>query len=132
METLLNPVWAIVIEPSGDTKVVDLAGKELPVLQEAIGGFVTAISLSENATLWLNEEGYTLKLSRNRFAELIWDAHLDRKNMIVGTTVLTGGIDNNGDLHGLSSTMIDRVQNDIKFVQIMQPWQGRADELGIL
>jgi hypothetical protein len=109
-----------------------LTGREVEVLQESIGGWIEGIALSENAMMWCNEDGYHLKLLRNSFAEMIWDAYVDRKNPIVGTVVLTGGVDERGELFSLTKKQIDRVINDIKFIQVIQPLKGKhSNEFGI-
>ncbi len=124
----VDRVFALEIKPSGETKVLDLTGREEQVLQESIGGWLEAITLTDNAMIWCNEDGYRLKLLRNSFAEMIWDAHIDRKNPIVGTVVLTGGVDENGQLFSLSQKQIERVTTDIKFIQVINPMKGRNED----
>lgn len=121
MGKTLDRIFAMKITPSGETEVIDMTGKEVGVLQEAVGGWIEGISLAENVMIWCNEDGHQSKMLRNSFAEMIWDAYLDRKNPIVGTVVLTGGVDEKGDLFSLTHKQIDRVENDIKFIKIVQP-----------
>lgn len=129
----VDRIFGLEIKPSGETKILDLTGREVEVLQESIGGWLEGIALSENAMMWSNEEGYLLKLLRNSFAEMIWDAYMkEQKNPIVGTVVLTGGVDEKGDLFSLTKKQIDRVINDIKFIQVIQPLKGNhSNEFGI-
>ena len=132
MEETLDRIFALKITPSGDTEVLDMTGKEVVVLQEAVGGWIEGIALSDNVMMWCNEDGHQLKMLRNSFAEMIWDALIDRKNPIVGTVVLSGGVDEKGDLFSLTKNQIERVVNDIKFIQVIQPLKGNnSDEFGI-
>ena len=132
VQETVDRIFGLEIKPSGETKVLDLTGREVEVLQESIGGWIEGIALSENAMMWCNEDGYRLKLLRNSFAEMIWDAYVDRKNPIVGTVVLTGGVDERGELFSLTKKQIDRVINDIKFIQVIQPLKGKhSNEFGI-
>ena len=132
MERTLDRIFALKITPSGETEVIDMTNKEVGVLQEAVGGWIEGIALAENVMMWCNEDGHQLKMLRNPFAEMIWDAYIDRKNPIVGTVVLTGGVDEKGDLFSLTHEQIDRVVNDITFIQVVQPLKGRyLDDFGI-
>jgi actin-related protein len=121
----IDRIFALEIKPSGETKILDMTGRELEVIQESVEGWIEGIALGDNAMIWCNEEGNMLKLLRNSFAEMIWDAYIDRKNPIVGTVVLTGGVDERGDLFSLTKNQIDRIVNDIKFLQVVQPLKGK-------
>ena len=132
VQEIVDRIFGLEIKPSGETKVLDLTGREVEVLQESVGGWIEGVALAENAMMWCNEEGYRLKMLRNSFAEMIWDAYIDRKNPIVGTVVLTGGVDERGELFSLTQKQIERISNDIKFVQVIQPLKGdHSSEFGI-
>jgi len=128
----VDRTFGLEIKPSGETKILDLTGRQLEMLQESVGGWIETVTLSDNAILWCNEEGAVLNLLRNPFAEMIWDAYIDRKNPIFGTVVLTGGVDEKGELFSLTKNQTDRIINDIKFIQVIQPMKGNhSNDFGI-
>ncbi len=86
---------ALVITAEGEVKELDRIS--LNDLQSAVGGWVQAIDLEENLTMWLNEEGKLMGLPHNTTAQKLWDkAFWTGSDFIVGDVVLTGGTDEEG------------------------------------
>lgn len=87
----------VVINVDGTAKVCDL--NSLEDLQQAVGGYIEAIALGNNASAYINEEGKLRSLPLNAVATAI--AH--RKNslrlndFIVGPMVILGIPDENGN-----------------------------------
>jgi hypothetical protein len=101
---------AVVVEADGDFAVLDIAGNELKTLQGLVGGWVQAIDLKSNLTLWVNEEGKLDRLPVNGFATEMWDSVFGATDVIVGTAVFTGGTDDEGDTIGLSDSQIEALR----------------------
>jgi hypothetical protein len=92
----------IIIKTTGETEVVNFGSDSLSVLQKAVGGWVQAIDLNNNLTLWVNEEGKLEDLPHNALAQHFFDLRFGTgADIIVGDAVLTGGTDSNGDTLGL-------------------------------
>lgn len=125
MGLTIDRILALKVEPSGETEIVDMTGDEVKKLQEAVGGFIEGISLTMNAMMWCNEEGIMDGLERNPFAEMIYDAYVDRKNPILGTVMISGGCDEFGELCSLTQKQIDRLITDIKFVKVISPLKDK-------
>lgn len=94
---------AIQIKTTGEVVELDITADSLTTLQTAVGGWVQAIDIATDLTMWCNEEGKLISLPHNPFAQFMWDkafgAHTD---YIVGDIVLTGGTDEEGATLGLS------------------------------
>ena len=101
---------AVVVKADGDFSVVDIAGNELKTLQGLVGGWIQAVDLKPNLTLWVNEEGKMVGLPVNGFATEMWDSVYGATDVIVGTAVFTGGTDDEGDTIGLSDFQIEALK----------------------
>jgi hypothetical protein len=98
---------AVAISPAGSVELIDLSSGSLEKLQTAVGGWVQAIELSNELTLWCNEEGKMNGLEFNPFAQHLWcQAFGAGTDYIVGTVVLTGGTDDEGDTIGITEEQI--------------------------
>lgn len=98
---------AIIIKTTGETEIVDFSTDSLAVLQNAVGGWVQAIDLNDNLTLWVNEEGKLDGLPHNPLAQNFFDLRFGTgADIIVGNAVLTGGVDSNGDTLGLDDDTV--------------------------
>lgn len=108
----------LMITPAGEFKVIDLSKtSELAVLQEAVEGWVQAIDLFENLTMWVNEEGKMIGLEHNPMAQYIWDMAFGKgSDHIVGTVVLTGAPDLDGETRGLQDEVVEAIQEFISIV----------------
>lgn len=102
--------WAVVITALDDMFKVNMDdnadGKDtLTKLQGLVGGLIEAIDLTDNITMWINEEGLFSNMEVNKTASDLYDKvlqlHLNYNpsiGNIVGDVVFTGGIDEEGNL----------------------------------
>jgi hypothetical protein len=103
---------AVIIKTDGTTEVVDFSGDSLAVLQKAVGGYVQAIDITDNLTLWVNEEGKLEDLPHNPRAQQYFDLRFGTgADYIVGDAIFTGGTDSNGDTLGLDSDSLELLVN---------------------
>lgn len=107
------------VTTEGVISVITATDEEsLSKLQEAVGGWVQAIDLSDTLSLWCNEEGKLVGLPHNPFAQILWDeafgAHTD---YIVGDVVFTGGTDDEGYTLGISDEQTARVREAVAKAQ---------------
>lgn len=101
---------AIIIKTTGETEIVDIANDELATLQKAVGGYIEAVALNDNLTMWLNEEGKVEGLPHNPLAQHFFDLRFGTGvDYIVGNAVFTGGADENGETMGLENDTISRL-----------------------
>lgn len=96
---------ALKLDTQGNITELDLDAPEgsLRVLQGAVAGYVQAIDLTPQVTMWINEEGKLEGLPLNFHGTMFWSASFGfGTDQIVGDIVLTGGTDEEGDTLGLS------------------------------
>lgn len=109
---------AVKISTTGEVTELDMTADSLQTLQTAVGGWVQAIDLASDLTMWCNEEGKLNGLPHNPYAQFMWDkafgAHTD---YIVGDVVLTGGTDDEGYTLGLTAEQAQIVRNVVSKVQ---------------
>lgn len=100
---------AIRITTQNEVIVFELKDNSLEQLQQAVGGYVQAVDLSDELTLWCNEEGKMMNLNHNAMAQALWDKAFGADtDYIVGDIVLTGGTDENGETISLSENQISQ------------------------
>jgi len=101
-------IKALEVTTEGKVRIIDLLpDTQLEQVQEAVGGLVQAISLDDDLTMWLNEEGKILKLPHNSFAQHLWDKKFgEQTDYLVGNIVLTGGADDEGETLSLNDTQV--------------------------
>ncbi len=101
---------AIVVKSSG--KVIEKEFDNLGTYQflsESVGGLIQGVSLSDKVDMWLNEEGKIIDLPYNHIATVAWASVFGETDIIVGDVVFTGGVDEDGEIVGLSETMFDKL-----------------------
>lgn len=92
---------ALQITTNGEVRELD--STELTVLQQAVGGYVQAISLREDVVMWLNEEAKIERLPHNPVGQTLWnDVYGAGTDYIQGNAVFTGGADENGETLALN------------------------------
>lgn len=95
-----------------DAKIVKLSldnNTELDQLQKAVDGYIEAVTLSPNLTMWVNEEGlFRNDLSVNPVAYAFYS------QPIIGDIVFTGGTDSKGDTIGLSEAEARLIRTVVK------------------
>ena len=100
---------ALVLTATGEVKELD--GITLQDLQSAVGGWVQAIDLADDLTMWLNEEGKLTGLPHNTTAQKLWDKTFwVGSDFVVGDVVLTGGTDEEGVTLPLGDDTAQRVR----------------------
>jgi len=114
---------ALHIKTTGEVIELDITADSLTTLQTAVGGWVQAIDIATDMTMWCNEEGKLTGLPHNPFAQFMWDkafgAHTD---YIVGDIVLTGGTDEEGETLGLTDEQTAIVRGIVaKVRQFVEP-----------
>jgi hypothetical protein len=109
---------ALQVTTTGEVTELDLASDSLNKLQTAVGGWVQAIDLASDLSMWCNEEGKLTGLPHNPYAQYMWDkvfgAHTD---YLVGDIVLTGGTDSEGETIGLTQEQVDIMKLTVAKVQ---------------
>lgn len=102
---------ALQVKTTGEVTELDLSSDSLQTLQTAVGGWVQAIDLASDLSMWCNEEGKLTGLPHNPYAQFMWDevfgAHTD---YLVGDIVLTGGTDSEGETIGLTQEQVDIIK----------------------
>ena len=113
---------AMVITTLGSVSLVNLETQSLETLQDAVGGYVQAIDLGDQVTMWCNEEGKMIGLPHNPFGQAFWEKMYGRTDYIVGDIVLTGGADNEGETIGLTDEQITEIAKVVASVNdFIQP-----------
>ena len=108
----------VVITVQGDVSLMDISDYSLERLQEAVEGYVQAIDLSDELTIWCNEEGKMLNLCHNPYGQAFWEKSYGRTDYIVGNIVLTGGTDSEGETLGLTDEQILKINETIAEVAL--------------
>lgn len=100
---------ALVVDAQGNTLVLDVEFDFLSKMQNAVDGLIEPIDLSNDLTMWVNEEF----LFRDSFEpNLLGTAmyqNLGATGIIMGTIVFTGGTDSEGETLGLSDSEIEKI-----------------------
>lgn len=106
---------AVLIDTDGGISWTDIGQPEahLQLLQTLVGGWVQAVDLTPDLTLWVNEEGKLNGLPVNEAATRVWKAVYGPTDVIVGPAVLTGGADEDGELVGLTRAGLGRLDGII-------------------
>ena len=103
-------IKAIKLSTTGVVTELDLTNDALKPLQKAVGGYVEAIELADDMTIWCNDEGKLNGLPHNPYAQHFWDAAFGRHtDYIVGDIVLTGGVDDDGETIGLDDWQVELI-----------------------
>lgn len=100
---------ALKVTPEAKIEKLDITENSLKQLQGAVDGYIEAVDLSHNLTMWVNEEG----LLRN---DLVVNpvAYAFYSSPILGTIVFTGGVDENGDTLGLDDKTAELIRRSVK------------------
>ena len=64
---------AMVIDTQGHVSTLDISVRSLEQMQAAVGGYVQAVDIADDVTLWCNEEGKMMGLEHNPLAQHLWD-----------------------------------------------------------
>jgi hypothetical protein len=105
----------IVITPENEVSVKQMPSTspdEYNFLNTAVAGWIQAVPLDdelEGITLWVNEEGKLDGLPYNQKATYLWEQSYGFSDVIVGTAVLTGGTDDEGETLPLTDVQVAQV-----------------------
>lgn len=102
---------ARIIRPDGRYVKIEIDPKrELETLQAEVGGCVEVVTSADNTlTFWCNEEGKLLGMEPNQAATALWwvvHPIMHKVDVLVGTVVITGGCDSEGETLGLDDDQI--------------------------
>lgn len=80
-------------------------------IRDGVGGYIEAVTIDFDITMWVHEEGKLLDLPHNKFAQQAWNrTHGEFSDYIVGDVVFTGGSDDEGYTLGLTPEAEDKVR----------------------
>lgn len=88
-------------------QVLDLTEASLSKMQAVVDGYVQCVDLTEQVSLWCNEEGKMNGLPVNRVGTSMWIEQYGETDIIVGNIVLTGGTDDEGELLSLTPEALE-------------------------
>ena len=101
---------ALRINTDFTTEILDLEDDSLEKLQGAVGGWVQAVDLRDDLTLWCNEEGKLIGLTPNVIGTHLYEKNFAVKDTIMGDIVFTGGTDDEGDNLALPTAWLVQLQ----------------------
>lgn len=105
---MTNTVLGLQVTTDGTVK--ELETLSLESLQEGVGGWVQAIDIRHDVTMWLNEEGKMEGLPLNPVAQALWNQAFGQTDYIVGNAVFTGGTDEDGQTLPLSRERAEEIR----------------------
>lgn len=90
---------AVVVKPDGTAEVIQFSTETaLKTLQTAVDGYIEAVYLDPDVTMWVNEEGlFRPDLASNFLGATLYQEIFKIPNPINGTVVFTGGADHEGN-----------------------------------
>jgi len=106
----------IIIKSDESWKIVDQDKNDLSFFQSIVGGYIEGISVTENVTMYCNEEGKIKKLPINNLATWYVKSRRQFDDYICGDVVFSR-IDSDGEEIGLDDLDINNV---IDYIEIYQ------------
>lgn len=114
-------IRAVILRPDGGFTVDDIDPEYRAFVQHFDGGFVQALYTTsdsdQDVTFWIDEEGKFKDLPPNQEATALlkqWLTHDDRTlnpgDVLVGTVVITGGTDDEGETLGLTPESTEEIE----------------------
>jgi hypothetical protein len=95
---------------STEGNISEMETMDLAALQTAVGGYVQAVDLGDDLTMWLNEEGKLEGLPHNDVGQVLWDATYGAgTDYIVGNVVITGGTGEEGETLPLTASAVFKI-----------------------
>jgi hypothetical protein len=94
-----------VINTDGTIEGRDIVG-DLASMQAIVGGLIQPLDLTEDSTIWVNEEGLLLDLPFNQLATDLLRQWYDGLSL-VGTAFVTGGTDEDGNTLPIRQDYLD-------------------------
>jgi len=112
---------AVQVQVDGSINRLDLDAPQgsYQVLKDGVGGWIEAVDLREDMTMWLNEEGKLDGLPVNVMASRMFnEAFGAGKDIMVGDAVFTGGTDDEGDTLGLTEEQAQELEAHLEEVRL--------------
>jgi hypothetical protein len=98
-------ISAAIISTDGEVELIELA-PGYKQIQKVVGGtFDVVASRSGETSFWIHDEGKLIGLEVNTVAtKLLWELNpaFRNRDVLVGTVLVTGGADDEGETLGLS------------------------------
>jgi hypothetical protein len=105
-----NKMQAMALTVSTKGTILEMDTIDLTALQTAVGGYVQAVDLGDDLTMWLNEEGKLEGLPHNEVGQVLWDATYGAgTDYIVGDIAITGGTDEEGETLPLTASAVSKI-----------------------
>jgi hypothetical protein len=102
---------ALSVDSAGVVRELDLTDNNLSLskMQEAVGGLVQPVGITDNLVMWVNEEFvFKPELEPNTIATAFFEA-VGGSYAIHGTVLFTGGLDEDGYSDGLDNSSRDKL-----------------------
>lgn len=113
----------LVIEPGGEVYEQTIASGCKP-LQELVGGLIECPPCDDSRlSIFINEEGKLIGLEPNFYGTAVWYAAtpvMRGQDMLCGTVVVTGGVDDNGDTMSIPDDMRDAIVLALTNLSVVQ------------
>lgn len=108
---------ALKITVNGEMTVVDFTTENsYKTISDAVGGWIEAVAIAEDITMWCNEEGKLLNLDVNHHASRLFVHAFGHIDLIAGDVIITGGADEDGNDTSLSDERIDEITHYLKLM----------------
>ncbi len=96
---------AVIVHPNGTMQVSEIEDS-LEAYQAIVGGYIEGV-FGREATMYVNEEGLLMGLSPNPFATLFAQRVLGRRVVLVGTALILGPDDGEGNNTPVRQSVVD-------------------------
>lgn len=104
------PKHALVVKADLTAELIDIAENELRMLQNAVDGLIQPVDLTNEITMWVNEEGLLRSdLNINYLATAFMQEMFEATVPIMGDIVFTGAPNEQGETTGLQQGDIDKL-----------------------
>lgn len=108
---------ALKIAVNGEMEVVEFTTEtSYKTISNAVGGWIEAVALASDITMWCNEEGKLIPLDVNHHASRLFVHAFGQIDLIAGDVILTGGADDEGNDLGLTEERISEIQDYLKLM----------------
>lgn len=91
----------IPVEGKPEPVVIEDGIDELSILQDAVGGKIEGVGISQGHTIYVNEEGLLDQLPHNQFASVVANTYL------VGDAIMVGPVDDEGETESVFPSIVE-------------------------
>lgn len=96
---------AVIVDPDGTIRDTEIENS-LASFQSIVGGYIEGV-FGDKATIYVNEEGLLEHLPPNLFATLFAEYFIGRRVLLVGTALILGPPDSEGNDTGVRPIVAD-------------------------